>query len=181
MRGGPVRLLLVLPLLAAGMAACGPFRLGRGALPESPCTGAAASTEGWQVLEYPTLALRVPPGSRRVELPFQHGNEYRVKGFAVRVALSYAEGPIPNPAPPACTTVIRGREAQIVTRWRDGYIIRAAWGNLGQAALGTVGLTLTFGFRDPARLPEAIAVIRSVEFKETDQGQGDAWGVFTRE
>jgi hypothetical protein len=126
-------------------------------------------TAGWQLKRGTDFSFRIPPGYREresrpvdQEIQWYHGPTGTVH---------YSLGPYTDPPQAGlpgfsqCTESVGGRPAQVST-YRDprsGRYVAAGFWDLGQGAMGRVGLRVTATAAHPRHQAEMLAVVRSVE------------------
>lgn len=154
--------------------------------PLPPCPAPAVDVVGWEVVDRGTFAFRLPPGFRQVPARGTDSYVERFEADGGHAAVSvnfgwYSDDLHRDPEFYAryerCSEVIGGRAATVISgvvrnphsRRQDGRQVAAAtWRNLYDApdTSGTQGhLTIWGETRDPRRLPELLAMLRTVELR----------------
>jgi hypothetical protein len=178
------RLALILGL-AALLAACHASSSRSAAAPIPPCPAPLVDVSSWQVVDQPMFAFRLPPGFRQVPV---RGVDSYVEQFEAdrgNALISFDLGWYSADLQPdsgfyaqyaRCGEVIGGHAATVITavlrnpeaRRQDGrHVAAATWRNF-TGAPGTgphTHLTFWAETRDPRRLGELLAMLRTVEFR----------------
>ena len=152
----------------------------------APCPAPAADVAGWELVDHRAFAFRLPPAFRHV--PVQGIDSYvgRYEADGGNTAVSFDFGWYSNDLRfnagtysqyDRCTEVIGGRTATIITgviqnpasQHQHGRQVAAAtWRNIRDQPDTVPGhdhLTLWAETRDPQRLPQLLAILRTVEFR----------------
>jgi hypothetical protein len=178
--GRPVAKLVGLSIL---VAACRASSSRTPPAPMPPCARPAVDVASWTRIARPRFAFRIPPGFRQV--PVQgidsYVQQFDADGGDAMISLDL--GAYSNDLQPdsvfyssyaRCSDVIGGHPATIITaivrnpqdRRQDGrYAAAATWRNLTGVpdTLRQTHLTIWTETRDPRRLAELLATLRSVE------------------
>jgi hypothetical protein len=148
-----------------------------------PCATPSVDVSSWPLLSRPTFGFRVPPGFRPVPVRGIDSYVEQFEGDRGNAMISLDLGWYSNDLRPdsafysswtRCNDVIGGHPASVITaivrnpedRRQDGrYVAAATWRNLSGAAdtVPQTHLTIWTETRDPRRIPELLATLRSVE------------------
>lgn len=153
--------------------------------PLPPCPAPVMDVSAWELIDRRTFAFRLPPGFRQV--PVQGIDSY-VEHFEAdggNSSVGFDFGWYSNDLQfdpgmysryERCTELIGGRTAAVITavminpdsrRQHGRQVAAATWRNLHDAPDTVAGkdhLTIWAETRDPRRLPQLLAMLRTVEF-----------------
>lgn len=184
---GHVRLLAALLAFGAFSAGCRAPASQSAPAPVAPCPIPAADVAHWEFVHHRAFAFRLPPGFRLV--PVQGIDSYvgRYEADGGNTALSFDFGWYSNDLRfnpetyshyDRCGEVIGGRAATIIAavlqnpasrRQHQRQVAAATWRNIHDqpdSVPGQVHLALWGETGDPRRLPQLLAILRTVEFRQ---------------
>ena len=154
--------------------------------PRAPCPAPAMDVSGWELIDRQMFAFRLPPGFREVRVQGidSYVGQFEADGGMSVVTfdfgwysgdVSYSPGSYAHYN--RCAEVIGGRTATLMTaivinpNWprQDGRQVAAAgWRNvrdLPDSVRGHDHLTIWAETRDRVRIPQFLAMLRTVEFR----------------